>query len=198
MIFALVFILGFVIGGMPTGIIICRAVKGVDPRGQGSGSMGATNVSRILGKPWAAVVLLIDILKGFLPVFVIAPLLAPTDGVFLTEALLATGLVSGHVWTPYAGFRGGKGVGTAAGVMIAISPAAVLLAFGLWLVVFALVRIVSLASIIASLSLPVMVWVWGRQPRPYIVLAAVFALFIAFTHRQNIRRLMRGEEGRFK
>jgi glycerol-3-phosphate acyltransferase PlsY len=187
-------IAGYLIGGLPTGLILCRVLKGVDPRTIGSQSTGATNVSRLLGKGWAAVVLVVDILKGFLPTRFLSPVLS---GDYLTAGTLAlaAGLVIGHVWTPYAGFRGGKGVATAAGVMIAIDPLAVLLSGGVWLLFFLPFRIVSVASITAAVFLPIGMLLLGGRHVPCVVAAAVLALFIVFTHRGNIARLLKRKEG---
>ncbi|MBU0509756.1 glycerol-3-phosphate 1-O-acyltransferase PlsY [bacterium] len=187
-------IVGYLIGGLPTGIILCRVIKGVDPRAIGSKSSGATNVSRVLGKKWAAVVLIIDGLKGFLPVRFLAPLFAFADGYTLAAALMAIGTVAGHVWTPYAGLRGGKGVAAAAGSMLALGPLAVLLSLGVWAVVFVAFRIVSLASMAATAAFPVALAVLGGRPSFHIAAAVVVALIVLFSHRGNLSRLFRGEE----
>lgn len=188
-------IIGYLIGGLPTGLLFCRIVKGVDPRTMGSGSTGATNVSRVLGKGWAVVVLLADILKGFLPTRFL-PFALCADHVIVGTLAVAAGLVIGHVWTPYAGFRGGKGVATATGAMIAIDGTAVLISGGVWLLSFLPFRFVSLSSIVAALSLPIGMLVLGGRPAAYVAGAAVLAAFILFTHRRNIVRLLKGEEKR--
>ena len=188
-------VVGYLIGGLPTGLLFCRIVKGVDPRTLGSHSTGATNVSRVLGKGWAAVVLLVDILKGFLPTCFLPSVLC-ADHLIAGTLAVATGLVIGHVWTPYAGFRGGKGVATAAGAMIAIDHVAVLVGGGVWLLFFLPFRIVSLSSIVAAVSLPIGMLVLGGRPAAYVAGAAVMSAFILFTHRRNIRRLLKGEEKR--
>jgi glycerol-3-phosphate acyltransferase PlsY len=186
---------GYFIGGLPTGLLFCRIVKGVDPRTLGSGSTGATNVSRVLGKGWAAVVLLMDILKGFLPTRFLPSVLC-ADCLIAGTLAIAAGLVIGHVWTPYAGFRGGKGVATATGAMIAIDHVAVLAGGGVWLLFFLPFRIVSLSSIVAAVSLPIGMLLLGGRPAAYIVGASVLAAFILFTHRRNIHRLLKREEKR--
>lgn len=188
-------VVGYLIGGLPTGLLFCRIVKGVDPRNLGSRSTGATNVSRVLGKGWAAVVLLVDILKGFLPARFLPSVLC-ADHLIAGTLAIAAGLVIGHVWTPYAGFRGGKGVATAAGAMIAIDPLAVLVGGGVWLLFFLPLRIVSLSSIVAGVSLPIGMLLLGERRIPYIAGAGVLAVFMLFTHRRNIRRLLKGEEKR--
>jgi len=188
-------IIGYLIGGLPTGLLFCRIVKGVDPRTLGSHSTGATNVSRVLGKGWAAVVLLVDILKGFLPTYFLPSVLC-ADCLIAGTLAIAAGVVIGHVWTPYAGFRGGKGVATVTGAMIAMNALAVLVSGGVWLLFFLPFRIVSLSSIMAAVSLPIGMLVLGGRPAAYVAGAAVMSAFILFTHRRNIRRLLKGEEKR--
>jgi acyl phosphate:glycerol-3-phosphate acyltransferase len=188
-------IAGFLIGGLPTGLICCRIIKGVDPRTVGSGSTGAANVSRVLGKKWAALVLVIDIFKGFLPTRFLPALISP-DAIAAGTLATAAGLIIGHVWTPYAGFRGGKGVATAAGAMIAIDGFAVLIGGGVWLLFFLPFRIVSLASMLAACSLPFSMLLLGGRLLAYVIAAALVAAFIVFTHRRNIARLVKGEEKR--
>jgi acyl phosphate:glycerol-3-phosphate acyltransferase len=188
---------GYLIGGLPTGILLCRAIKGVDPRSIGSGSSGATNVSRVLGKKWALFVLLIDALKGFLPVRFLAPLLAPQH-LALAGVLLTVGVIAGHVWTPYASFRGGKGVATAAGALLALEPFAVLIALAVWILVFLPLRYVSLASLCGALALAVSMWLLPHCPLEYRLIALVIAAFIFYTHRANIGRLLRHEENAFR
>jgi acyl phosphate:glycerol-3-phosphate acyltransferase len=190
----LVPILGYLIGGLPTGIWVCRLVKGEDPRKYGSGSSGATNVARVLGKKWAAVVLVIDGLKGYLPVKFLVPVLASQDRIIVASLVMAASVVVGHVWTPFARFHGGKGVAAAAGGMLAIDSLSTLIAGGVWIVFFAAFHLVSLASVIAAVSLPVAMFVLGGRPVEYRGVAVLLALFIAFTHRTNIARLIRREE----
>ena len=190
-------IVGYLIGGIPTGIIVCRAVKGVDPRRIGSGGMGATNVSRILGKKWALVVLLADALKGYLAVMLLAPYFASRADPQLSAALMALGLVVGHIWTPYAGLRGGKGVATGAGAMLALDWLSIFIALGVWGVFFAARRIVSLASIAAALAFPLAMLALGGRSAFVMIVSAAIAVIIVIAHRANIRRLLRGEEKSF-
>jgi len=192
-------VIGYLIGGIPTGILVCRLVKGVDPRGFGSGSMGATNVARVAGKGWAIFVLLADAAKGFLPVRFLAPLLAePTpNGLIACSLAMTLGLVAGHVWTPYANFHGGKGVATTTGAMLALDAFSVLIALAIWFVVFLSFRYVSLASVVAAIAFPVTMFLLHEQPPAYQIVAVLLGLLILFTHRANIRRLLKGEEKRF-
>jgi glycerol-3-phosphate acyltransferase PlsY len=187
-------LVGYLIGGFPTGILLCRLLRGVDPRKIGSGSSGATNVSRVLGRAWGTVVLVLDGLKGYLPVRFLVPAMVPPEQVVIGSLCMAAGVIVGHVWTPYARFHGGKGVAAATGALLAIDYTGVLIALGVWLVVFLPFRLVSLASLAASLSLPVAMLLLGGRPVAYIMAAAVLSLLMIFTHRRNIVRLLHREE----
>lgn len=188
---------GYMVGGIPTGILITKALTGQDPRKEGSGSSGATNVSRVLGKKWGIVVLLLDALKGYLPVTLFPTLICGVcaPGADVTAAI---GAVVGHVYTPYANFKGGKGVATAAGAMAALDWRVLLMALAVWAVVFVLTRRVSPASLLAAISYPIIMWLDKRPEPMYIVIgSAAIALFLWFTHRENIRRLLSSNEPRF-
>jgi glycerol-3-phosphate acyltransferase PlsY len=190
-------LIGYVIGGIPTGIWLSKLIAGKDPRASGSGSSGATNVSRVLGKKWGVLVLLLDALKGFAPVFWLAPLIF-SEVLVEAQVVMACMAVMGHVFTPYAKFKGGKGVATAAGAMAAISASALGYALIVWAIVFAVARRISPASMFAAASFPVFL-VTGKQAQPPIVIASgvVIAGFLFYTHRQNIARLLSGTEPRF-
>jgi glycerol-3-phosphate acyltransferase PlsY len=194
MIRILALLIGYLIGGIPTGIWITRAVKGVDPRSLGSGSSGATNVSRVLGTKWAVVVLILDALKGFLPVFFIAPLLPAGDQMSPVQVAVALGTVIGHVFTPYAKFRGGKGVATGAGAMLALDPMAVGIALAVWLFVFLPFRRVSIASLFAAITVPVAMVLLRNRPPEQLGAAVFLLVFLIYTHRENIQRLLSGHE----
>jgi glycerol-3-phosphate acyltransferase PlsY len=189
---AVAVIVGYIIGGIPTGIILSRLIKGVDPRATGSGSSGATNVSRVLGKSWGIIVLIIDALKGFLPAAFLAPVIMQNN-VLLGSLLLGLGAVIGHIWTPYAGFRGGKGVATAAGAMAAISFTSLGSALVVFIIVVLATRMVSVSSLSAAVSFPVACAIL-RQPAPVIVTGVLLAGLLAYTHRENIKRVAAGTE----
>lgn len=165
----------------------------------GSGNYGATNVFRNLGRGPALVALLGDVAKGFLPVALLPPAFAPASLRLETYAvLLAVTAVLGHVFSVFLRFRGGKGVGTAAGAFLALSPWATLIAAATWIAVVAWRRIVSLASLAAALALLLTVVAlharnWPRD-RPLVTLTALLCVFVFWTHRENIGRLSRGEE----
>ena len=197
----LLILAGYLIGSFPTAIIAGRLLIRDDIRKHGSGNAGATNVFRVLGWKPALVVVLIDIAKGFIPVFFIAPSLAagiPLDGT-ITMIIAGTAAIAGHVWTVFAGFRGGKGVGTGFGVLLGLAPVPALITLGIWIIITLLTRIVSVASLSAALTFPLVLiaqrLLLGRPVPPALhILSGVLALFILITHRKNIGRLIRGEE----
>lgn len=183
----------YLIGAIPTSYLIGRLARGIDLREHGSGNLGATNAFRVLGWRLAVPVLLVDVLKGWLPVFVFMRL----DGV-AAEAALAVGAAAiiGHVFSIYVGFKGGKGVATGAGVFLALAPLAALAGFAVWVTLVLTTRIVSLASILAAPVVPIVVYLTHGVDAVFW-LALAIALFIIYAHRSNIRRLLRGEEHRF-
>jgi glycerol-3-phosphate acyltransferase PlsY len=191
----------YLIGSVPTGILVVRALKGMDIRQFGSGSSGATNVSRILGLKYGVLVLLVDTAKGFLPIFYLAPWLASTSQIHIAvvpiKIILGLFAIAGHVWTVFAKFKGGKGVGTGAGVVLAISPIATVLCLAVWAIIFAITRYVSIASMIAAVSFPVVVFAMGNPDRALQIFSIVLPLLIIFTHRRNIIRLVKRQEHRF-
>jgi len=191
----LLLFVAYLLGAVPSSYIAGRLASGIDLREHGSGNLGASNTFRVLGARVAAPVMLFDVFKGWFPAWYFPSL----DGVGAWQWALAYGsaAVVGHVFPVYMGFRGGKGVATAAGVFVAVAaPAAIGAALVAWLLVLAVSRIVSLASISASLVLVVALIVF--EPRSAVVwLGVAVAGFVVFAHRSNIRRLMRGEELRF-
>ena len=194
----------YLLGSIPTGFLVGRS-RGLDIRTVGSGNIGATNVFRVLGKPAGLFVLLVDALKGFLACQFAGALawkfLMPgTDAPTATlEFLKITGgvcAILGHNYTCWLKFKGGKGIATSAGVMLALLPAAFGLSIGIWLIVILLTRYVSVASIAAAAVLPFAAWLVGRSPRMTGVAVVIGALAI-FKHRANIQRLRNGTENRF-
>jgi conserved hypothetical integral membrane protein TIGR00023 len=192
-VYAVIFVFGFLLGSVPFAYVISKAVAGIDIRKVGSGNVGATNVARVLGWKWGSLVFLLDALKGFLPVFIVR-LLVPYN----IELALATGLapILGHVFTPFLGFKGGKGVATSLGVFLALSPVGVLIGFMVWIITVLLTGYVSLGSLLGSLS--AFLWILFLDPNrtslPFLVISAIVVALIWFRHRGNIRRLIRGEE----
>jgi acyl phosphate:glycerol-3-phosphate acyltransferase len=192
---AVLVLAAYLIGSFPTSYVVARAVKGIDLREHGSGNLGATNAFRVLGWRAATPIFIVDILKGFLPAF----LFPQIDGnVSVLWALVyGTAAIVGHVFSVYVKFKGGKGVATGAGVFLALAPLAVLGGLVLWLALVALTGYVSLASIAAAAALPVLVALTGA-PTAVLVLSLLLATFVIYAHRANIRRLLRGEEHRFR
>jgi glycerol-3-phosphate acyltransferase PlsY len=199
---ALCVAIGYLCGSLPWGLWVGRLARGVDVRTLGSGNLGATNVYRSLGPALGILTLLLDIAKGFLPVWLLphAAIAAGFPG-GPEWCRMAVGLaaVAGHVWTFLAGFKGGKGVATTAGVLLALAPAA----FGVFALVFVLVvavtRYISLGSMLgaAAFAVAIACFAPGGWRSPTFLLGLLLALLVVFRHRDNLRRLMRGEERRF-
>lgn len=190
----------YLIGAVPFGLLI-GFLNGKDVRKEGSCNIGATNVTRVVGKWWGKLCFLCDFLKGFLPVILTMSLLEPGSG-WLT-ALAAVAAMLGHVFPVYLKFKGGKGVSTAAGAALALCPLAVVIAGAVWAAVFFLSRYVSLASLAAALALPVSAWLLGffgvtKFFLPYGIVLIVFAVLAFWRHRSNIGRLLNGTENRFE
>ena len=194
-------VLAYLIGSIPSAVWVGRIFYGVDVRDHGSGNAGATNVIRVLGYKAGIPVLLFDVFKGWLAVQIASWIGVPgfsTDQVEYVRIMLAFAAVLGHVFPVFAGFKGGKGVGTIAGAGIALYPLAVLIVLGVFIIVLTVSRYVSLSSIISALLFPVVViLVLGERHPGLMVLALVIAIFIPLTHRKNISRLIRGDEKKF-
>lgn len=188
---ALLLLGSYLLGSLPFGYLIANALYGVDIRRYGSGNIGATNVYRVLGPLPGLIVLLLDVLKGWLPPTLMIQLDLP-DSWALLAGLAA---IVGHSLSPFLGFRGGKGIATGLGVLIGIAPQAALIGFLTWLLVFGLTRWVSLASITAAFVIPI-VGSWLGSPPPLIGLVA--AAWVIWRHRDNLRRLLQGKEPRLR
>lgn len=181
------------LGSIPTGYLWAKA-KGIDIRTVGSGNIGATNVMRILGKGPGVAVLLIDALKGFVPVFC-APRLSPELDRSSLQILCCVCVIAGHNWTCWLKFKGGKGIATSAGALLAFLPVPLLCALGVWGLVFAATRYVSLASIAAAATIPVATWLFTREVTLTVFTGVVGGLAI-YKHKANIQRLLAGTENR--
>ncbi len=204
MLFYLSIPLCYLLGGIPFGLLIGR-LNGVDIRQHGSGNIGATNVWRVCGRRWGIACFTLDALKGLLPVLGAAGLAAgrvPPGRAELVTVLAVFATVAGHVWSPYLRFKGGKGVATSAGAVLAVAPWPLLIALAVWGLVFAASRYVSLASIVAAIALPfagVGVNLLGESPRyraPVLALLVLLAVLAVIRHRSNITRLLNGTENR--
>ena len=192
MIEALLILGAYIIGSIPTGVIVGR-IRGFDPRAVGSGNIGTANVIRAGGTSAAAITFAGDVLKGAIPVIV-----AQAAG-FPVATIAWTGLAAfvGSICSVFLRFRGGKGVACALGVWLAISPMVILFALAVFGVVFATSRIMSLSSMGAAIALPPTVAALGL-PHHYLLLAILMTALVLFRHRENIQRLSRGEEPRFQ
>jgi glycerol-3-phosphate acyltransferase PlsY len=197
-IYSVVLLLAYLIGSLPTGYLLAR-MKATDIRTVGSGNIGATNVFRILGKGSGIFVLAVDAAKGVLATLALPPLanlispgMVPKECLELCGGI---GAILGHNYTCWLKFKGGKGIATSAGVMLALAPAAGLTALALWILVFAASRYVSLASIVAAASLPFAAWFWNSPPLMIYIFAGLGALAI-YKHKSNIERLLKGTENR--
>jgi len=194
-------IIAWLLGSIPFGLLIGRYIGKVDLRKHGSGNIGATNVARTMGMKWGALALLFDALKGVAPIL-IARHFFPTEPEYSTHQQVIAGVLAvvGHMFPPWLGFKGGKGVATALGVVTVLSPESTLIACGFFVVVFLLSRIVSLASILASISFGISQFtmygetILTKNRWSLSVFAVCVPLLIIIRHRSNIYRLCRGEE----
>jgi len=188
---ALGLVVVYLIGSIPVGFLVARAAGGFDIRGKGSGNIGATNVLRTLGPVPAVLTLLGDVAKGYLAVRA-AEVLGPEPVWGAAGALLA---IVGNCWPVFLRFKGGKGVATALGAFLALTPRAILLAAGVWIVIAAAFRYVSLASILGCVGLALGAWLFGYAPM-YAGAAACAAGLIVWRHHENVKRLLSGTERR--
>jgi acyl phosphate:glycerol-3-phosphate acyltransferase len=193
--------LSYLIGSIPFGLLLTRWLKGVDLRTYGSGNIGATNTSRVLGKKWGIVVLLLDAAKGLLPTLLLWRVFGSELGPLHVRVLAGTGAILGHVFPVWLGFRGGKGVATALGVASVLGwPWAILAAASTFLVIFVTTRIVSLGSMLAAavfagVQIFVLTPQWFDSDRwSLTAFSTIIPALIILWHRSNLMRLLRGEE----
>jgi glycerol-3-phosphate acyltransferase PlsY len=200
--YVIVALVAYLLGSFPTGYLVGKG-RGIDIRSVGSGNIGATNVFRILGKPAGIFVLIVDALKGWVAVALVARWVAhwyqpgsdfpAWEWLAICAAICA---VLGHNYTCWLQFKGGKGIATSAGVLSALVPWSLVIILGIWIVVFAVSRYVSLASILAAFSLPIATWLTGDTVTMIVVSGIMGALAI-YKHKANIKRLLNGTENRF-
>lgn len=207
---AIIVILSYLIGSIPNSIIITKLVKGIDIRNYGSGNAGGTNVMRVLGWKYGVLVILLDALKGALAVILVARLfqgnmpftnITPFDDFTLVQVIAGISAVIGHIWTIFAGFKGGKGIATALGFLLVLVTVDMLIALGLFILVVTISRYVSLGSIMAAIAIPLTLVIrenifnasipgYGTL-LPFIIL---LSLLVIYTHRKNVVRLLDGSE----
>ena len=194
--------IAYLFGSIPTSVWWGKAFHGVDVREHGSHNAGATNTFRVLGPKAGVPVLLIDILKGFLPVRILpnfSGLEPDTDAWMWLRVGLVIAAVIGHLYPVFAGFKGGKGVATSLGGILAVHPGAAGICIGVFIVVFLFSRYVSLSSLCAAVVFPLaMVFLFHEESTVKIGFGVLLGLIVFYTHRQNIGRLWRGEENRMQ
>lgn len=194
--------IGYLLGSIPFGYLAGRMAK-IDIRAHGSGNIGATNVLRVLGRPWGYTVFALDFLKGAAAVALVSSFAANQFAVSkdIIAILAAVTAVLGHVFPVWLGFRGGKAVATSLGVVCALAPFSALVVAIVWALVFLLSRYVSVASLVAAISLPIVAGLSGFFEKsvnvPLLIFFSALALLIALRHRGNIVRLLAGTEPRF-
>ncbi len=191
--FLLGFVLGHVCGSIPSGLWLVQAFHGIDIRNYGSKNIGTTNVFRTVGPKTAVLVLAADALKGIVAVAIVSHFFANP----LLDVVTALGALLGHNYSLFLGFKGGKGVATALGLLIFLMPKVALGSFGVWLVLVLLTRYVSLGSVVAAIVTPLLAWHLA-YPTAYVGFAAIAAFFVVLRHKENIHRLLTGTESKIK
>lgn len=193
-VFAAFLVFAYLMGSIPTAVLYGRLVHGVDIRKHGSGNAGATNSLRVLGKKAGITVLIIDMLKGIIPILVCRYFFSDDP-----ETLIIIGFASviGHLLPVFAGFKGGKGVATSFGVILALYPLAALVCLIVFILLVYLTKYVSLSSMAGSLSFLVFSLIALPELRFFQLMCLVLFLLLVFTHRENIKRLLKGTENRY-
>ena len=194
---SIVFITAYLIGSIPTGYIIVKAFTGQDIRTIGSGSTGATNVKRVMGKKWFFITLLLDALKGALPVILAKLFTTAFSGIGLLPVIAAIAVILGHSKSIFLKFTGGKSVASGVGTMIALNWQVGLMIALIWSIITYASKYVSLGSIIALAASPFLMW-WCKAPIAYIGYCALAAIYVIWLHRSNIQRLIKGEENKVR
>lgn len=193
----LALVMGYLIGSIPTGYLIVKAKTGEDIRKVGSGSTGATNVKRVLGKKWFFIVMILDAIKGALPVVLAKMFAVSFTGIGLLPVLAAVAVIVGHSKSIFLKFTGGKSVASGVGTILALNWQVGLIIAAIWAVITYVSKYVSLGSIIALLISPFLMWFF-KEPAAYICYCALGALYIVYLHRENIIRLVKGEENKVR
>jgi glycerol-3-phosphate acyltransferase PlsY len=209
---AIIVILSYLVGSIPNSIIISKAVSGIDIRNHGSGNAGGTNVMRVLGWKYGLVVIFLDALKGAIAVVIISRLfygplpfenVSPFDDFTLVQIIAGMAAVIGHIWTVFAGFKGGKGIATALGMLLTLITIDMLIAVGIFALVVLISRYVSLGSIIAAISVPATLFI--RENLFHVDIPGYSTLFpfiigvtvlVIYTHRKNLVRIINGNENK--
>jgi len=194
-------LVAYLLGSIPTAVWYGRVFHGVDIRNHGSGNAGATNSLRVLGKKAGVIVLLIDLLKGYLAVSLASIIIQNSDfqPVGYIVPFLGLAVVIGHIFPVFAQFKGGKGVATSLGVILAIHPLATLICVILFLLIVFATKYVSLGSMLGALAFPVQLvsGFWGLQPTTIVIFGFILAVLLIITHHENVKRLLAGNENKF-
>ncbi|MEK6572393.1 MAG: glycerol-3-phosphate 1-O-acyltransferase PlsY [Bacteroidota bacterium] len=207
---SLIVVLSYLVGSIPTSLLISKAVKGIDIRKYGSGNAGGTNVARVFGWQLGGLVTVLDGAKGLIATQLIARLMygpipfnnrTPFEDFTIIQIIAGAAAVLGHVWTIFAGFRGGKGIATATGLMVGIAPIELGISAGVFALVLLISRYVSLSSLCGATAFPFTMFVRANVfhaniegYNTLIFLSLGVAAFLIFTHRENIKRLLKGTE----
>jgi len=195
-------IAAYLIGSIPTAVWVSRYYFGIDIRDYGSGNAGATNTYRVLGAKWGTLVMVVDMVKGVIAtsLYILIPYYAAkTNDIDLTNFMIGLGLaaVAGHIFPIWAGFKGGKGVATLFGMILAIQPIVAVCCVGVFLLVLYLTRFVSLSSILSSIAFAVFIlFIFNDDVTLYRVFSVAVALMVILTHQKNINRLLNGTESK--
>ena len=209
---AIIIILSYLVGSIPTSILVSKMAKGIDIRQHGSGTAGGTNVMRVLGWKHGVFVILLDVLKGVIAVVLIARLFygplpfenaSPFDDFTLVQIIAGIAAVVGHIWTIFADFKGGKGIATALGMLLMIITIDMLIAIGVFLLVVTISKYVSLGSLLAAISIPISLFLRENifhtdisgynTVLPFVIL---LTLLVIYTHRKNVVRIFNGTENK--
>ena len=190
--FVALFVIAYLVGSIPFGVVIGKLFYGVDVRDHGSGNVGTTNVFRVLGKKAGVAVLVCDMLKGYVPAAIAAAVFNPWFAIFIAAAP-----VVGHIYSVFLKFKGGKGIATGAAVVLALVPLVFAIILAVWIVLVLTTRYVSVASLAAASLVPVLAIVFD-EPLPYKIAGVLVAVLVWWAHRGNVHRLRAGEENRVR
>ncbi len=209
-----VVLISYLVGSIPTSIIVTKIIRGVDIRNYGSGNAGGTNVIRVLGWGPGVFVIILDALKGFVAAVVLSRLFyghfpldngTPFSNFTVVQIIAGISAILGHTWTVFAGFKGGKGIATAGGMLLGIAPVEVGIAFGVFAIVVVSSRYVSLGSVSAAIAFPLAMFIRAnvfdvttRYYHTMIFFSIFISIFLIYNHRSNIIRLLRGQEHRME
>ena len=209
---AFVIVVAYLVGSVPTSIIVSKLRHGIDIREHGSGNAGGTNVIRVMGLKYGLAVIAFDIFKGYVATMLVPKLMygpipftnrTPFDDFTVVQLICGCAAILGHIWTVFGGFRGGKGIATAGGMLLGLAPIEILVSFGVFFLVFVLSRYVSLGSLSAAVALPLTMFVreniFHVDVEGYgtlIFFSIGISLLLIYTHRKNIKRLLEGTENR--